>query len=72
MGNMDKNREATGERSRSSVIDSEETSSFWQEEDENIKMGIASNKIVMMPMGNTAIASEKGLLPNQKLNNKAR
>ena len=57
MGNMDKNREATGERSRSSVIDSEETSSFWQEEDENIKTGIASNKIVITPMVNTAKSS---------------
>ena len=57
MGNMDKNREATGERSRSSVIDSEETSSFWQEEDENIKTGIAPNKIVTTPMVNTAKSS---------------
>ena len=64
MWKEDKNRAAKRERIRSTVIYSEETSSFWQEEDENIKMGIASNKIVMMPMGNTAIASEKGLLPN--------
>ena len=41
MGNKDKNRAATREMSRSSIIDSAETSSFWKEKDEHNKTGIA-------------------------------
>ena len=35
-------------------------------------MGIASNKTVAMPMENIDTASEEGLLPNEKLNKRAR
>ena len=35
-------------------------------------MGNASNKMVLTPTGNTYTDSEKGLLPNEKLNEKAR
>ena len=45
--------------SKSAVIDSGATSSFWREEDPHVKTGVASNKVVMMPTGNTANASEK-------------
>ena len=67
-----KNRSATRERSRSSVIDSAATSSFWQEEGDHIKTGIELNKIVMIPTVNTDTASEKGLLLNGKLNEKSK
>ena len=59
-----KNRSATRESSRSSVIDSVATSEFWREKDEHIKISIASKKIVMMPTGNTTTASDKLSLPN--------
>ena len=35
-------------------------------------MSIVANKIVNIPTVNTSIVSEKGLLPNDKLNDKAR
>ena len=72
MGNKDKNVAATRERGRSALIDSAETSSFWEKEYENIKTGIASNKMVMISTVNTSTASDKGLLPNEMLNEKSR
>ena len=67
-----KNKAAKIERSRSTAIDSSVTSSFWREVDGHIKTVISSNKIVMTTTGNTATASEKGLLPNVKLHEKSR
>ena len=57
---------------QSAVLDLAATSSFWQEQDAHIKTGVTSNKVVMMPTGNTANATEKGLLQNRGLNTKAR
>ena len=58
--------------SKSAVIDSGATSSFWREEDPHVKTGVASNKVVMMPTGNTATASEKGLMTMNGLKEEAR
>ena len=60
------------ERKGTAIKDSVATSSFWREEDEHIKTGIPSNKRVGMPTGQTSNTTEKALLPNKKLNNKAR
>ena len=59
-------------RKETAVIDSAATSSFWQLVDDHIKTGEASNKQVAMPTGHTAATSEKALIPNKNLNEKAR
>ena len=72
MVKKDKSRSSTEGKSRSAVVDSAETSSFWEKEYDNIKTGIASNKMVMISTVNTSTASDKGLLPNEMLNEKSR
>ena len=59
-------------KKETAVIDSAATSSFWRLVDDHIKTGEASNKQVAMPTGHTAATSEKALIPNKNLNEKAR
>ena len=53
-------------------MDSAATSSFWREQDAHIPTGRPSGKQVSMANGQTEKTTEKALLPNEKLNTKAR
>ena len=59
-------------RKETAVLDTAATSSFWRLVDDHIKTGQASNKQVAMPTGAVSQTSEKALIPNTKLNEKAR
>ena len=66
--------QARKERSKTqtAVLDSAATSSFWREQDSHIKTGQTSDKIVILPNGNVTKATEKAILLNEKLNDRAR
>ena len=59
-------------RKETAVLDTAATSSFWRLVDEHIKTNQPSGKQVSMPTGATAQTSEKAIIPNSKLNEKAR
>ena len=54
------------------VMDTEATSSFWYPVDDHIKTGRPSDKQVYVPTGMTAQKVKKVIIPNEKLNYKAR